>query len=167
MITGGGGFLGFTLAQHVVADGARVTLLDVHPPAQPLPDGITFLQGDITDAESVAVAAQGADVVYHVASYGMSANEQLRDPAKIHRINVQGTRNVLAACIKHGVRRLVYVSTVNVVFVGRPIINGDESSLPYPTTLQYYDRYSSTKAQAEQAVLAADGTGVSDVRAYG
>ena len=74
--------------------------------------------------------------------------------ADYHRANVVGTENVLAACRKHGVPRLVYTSSPSVVFDGRDMEGVDES-VPYPK--HYEAAYPQTKALAERAVLEANG----------
>ncbi|GIL78241.1 hypothetical protein Vretifemale_7671 [Volvox reticuliferus] len=160
LITGGSGFLGFRLATEVSRQGIEVVLLDVARPAQALPPGVHFVFGSVADATAVdaaftAVRDRPLDAVFHVASYGMSGWE-LRDRAKITSVNVGGTRNVISACLRYGVPRLVYVSTCNVIFVGRPISGGDETA-PYPPPNAYKDAYSFTKAQAERLVLEANG----------
>jgi nucleoside-diphosphate-sugar epimerase len=66
--------------------------------------------GDITDAAAVEKAVKGSDVVYHIAGLvDYSNNKEL-----LNAINVKGTENVLNACQKHGVGRLIYTSTVGV-----------------------------------------------------
>ena len=72
---------------------------------------------------------QGADIVFHTASFGMSGFEMVRDHL-IYQINVVGTQNVIRACKESCVNCLVYTSTANVVFCGQPIFLGDET-LPY------------------------------------
>lgn len=74
---------------------------------------------------------------------------------------LQGTENLLKACLAAGVCRLVYTSTYNVVYGGQEIINGDES-IPYWPVQSHADEYSRSKALAEMAVLAANGTPLSD-----
>ena len=74
--------------------------------------------------------------------------------------NVTGTQNVIAACKKHGVRRLVYTSTPSVVHAGKDVAGANES-LPYPKHFEAY--YSETKAKAEKAVLAANGPDLATV----
>jgi nucleoside-diphosphate-sugar epimerase len=73
---------------------------------------------------------------------------------------VTGTQNVIAACKKHGVRRLVYTSTPSVVHGGRDV-DGANESLPYPEHFEAY--YSETKAKAEKAVLGANGPDLATV----
>lgn len=115
-----------------------------------------FVQGDICSYEQVERAVAGVDCVFHIASYGMSGREQLNRNL-IEAVNVEGTQNILKACVEHGVHRLVYTSTFNVVFGGQEIVNGDES-LPYLPLDLHPDHYSRTKSLAEMAVLKANGT---------
>ncbi|XP_029986945.1 short-chain dehydrogenase/reductase family 42E member 1 isoform X1 [Sphaeramia orbicularis] len=156
LITGGCGYFGFRLASSLHKKGAKVTLFDTAPPTHEVPESIVFVQGDVRDYAQVEKAVTGVDCVFHIASYGMSGREQLNQQL-IEAVNVQGTQNVLKACIEHGVSRLVYTSTFNVVFGGQVIENGDES-LPYLPLHLHPDHYSRTKSLAEMAVLKANGT---------
>ncbi|KXS12958.1 hypothetical protein M427DRAFT_156987 [Gonapodya prolifera JEL478] len=97
-----------------------------------------------------------ADIVFLVASYGMSGVEMLNF-SQTRRVNVDGTHNVLQACITSHVPILIYTSSVNVVFGGQPIENADETYPVYPLN-EHTDEYSRTKAIAESAILAANGT---------
>ena len=94
---------------------------------------------------------RGADCVFHLASYGMSGKEmmQLR---RVDEVNINGTCHVLDACLEFGVERLVYVSTANVVFGGKEILNGNET-LPYFPIDHHIDPYGRSKSLAEQLVL--------------
>uniref|UniRef100_A0A8C1WCK9 Short chain dehydrogenase/reductase family 42E, member 2 n=1 Tax=Cyprinus carpio TaxID=7962 RepID=A0A8C1WCK9_CYPCA len=58
---------------------------------------------------------------------------------------------------QRGISKLIYTSTVNVAFAGRPIEDGDEDSVPCVPLDMHIDHYSRTKAIAERMVLAADG----------
>lgn len=133
-----------------------VILFDIAKAAQEMPEGIKFVQGDVCRASDVEEALHGVTCVFHVASYGMSGREQL-NRKRIEDVNVRGTENVIDACRKAGVSRLVYTSTYNVVFGGQVIENGDES-LPYLPLHLHPDHYSRTKAVAEMKVLEANGT---------
>lgn len=128
----------------------------MRPPSQELPEGIVFTKADIRDYTQVENAVRGVHCVFHIASYGMSGREQLKHKL-IEEVNVQGTENVLRACVAHGVPRLVYTSTYNVVFGGQVIRNGDES-LPYLPLHLHPDHYSRTKSVAEMQVLKANGS---------
>ncbi|XP_040837963.1 short-chain dehydrogenase/reductase family 42E member 1 [Ochotona curzoniae] len=158
LITGGGGYFGFRLGCALNQKGVRVILFDLHNPAPTLPEGVTFIGGDICRLSDLDEAFRDAHVtcVFHIASYGMSGREQL-NRSQIEEVNVGGTDNVLQACRRNGVPRLVYTSTFNVVFGGQTIKNGDES-LPYLPLHLYPDHYSRTKSIAEKKVLEANGT---------
>ncbi|XP_028087077.1 short-chain dehydrogenase/reductase family 42E member 1-like isoform X1 [Camellia sinensis] len=93
--------------------------------------------------------------VFHRASYGMSGKEMLQF-GRVDDVNINGTCHVLEACVEHGVKRLVYVSTYNVVFGGKEIINGNET-LPYFPLHDYVDPYSRNKCIAKQLVLKSNG----------
>lgn len=160
VITGGCGYFGYRLACSLQRKGAKVILFDKILPEENVPEDILSVQGDICDYADVVKAISGATCVFHIASYGMSGKEQLNQHM-IEEVNVQGTQNILKACIEHRVPRLVYTSTFNVVFGGQVIENGDES-LPYLPLHLHPDHYSRTKALAEMAVLKANGTVLKD-----
>ncbi|KAF5903652.1 putative short-chain dehydrogenase/reductase family 42E member 2, partial [Clarias magur] len=129
LVTGGAGFFGFRLGKALAMQGISVILLDLHQPRWELPDGAVFLQGDVRDYDTLYKACAGVDCIFHTASYGMSGPEQLRKEL-VESVNVGGTNNVINVCCERGVSRLVYTSTVNVVFAGKPIEDGDEDSVP-------------------------------------
>ncbi|KAH9494403.1 hypothetical protein Btru_021811 [Bulinus truncatus] len=76
VITGGGGFPGFSLGKGLVKKGHRVRLFDIREPVWELEEGMEFIQGDIVDQKKLCEVVKGANVVYHLASYGMSGREQ-------------------------------------------------------------------------------------------
>ncbi|XP_059214631.1 short-chain dehydrogenase/reductase family 42E member 1 [Centropristis striata] len=160
LITGGCGYVGYRLACSLHKKGANIILFDTVPPNQKVPEDMLFIQGDISEYAHVEKAVAGVDCVFHIASYGMSGREQLNRQL-IEAVNVQGTQNVLKACLEHRVSRVVYTSTFNVVFGGQVIENGDES-LPYLPLHLHPDHYSRTKSLAEMAVLKANGTALKD-----
>lgn len=161
LITGGSGYFGYRLACSLLhKKGVNILLFDMSPPTQELPEGITFLQGDIRDYAQVVKAVTGVDCVFHIASYGMSGREQL-NRSLIEDVNVQGTEHVIRACVERGVARLVYTSTFNVVFGGQ-VIEGGNESLPYLPLHLHPDHYSRTKSIAEMAVMKANGTALED-----
>ncbi|KAM6223809.1 short-chain dehydrogenase/reductase family 42E member 1 [Rhynchocyon petersi] len=158
LITGGGGYVGFRLGCALSQRGVRVILFDISSPIQTLPEGITFVRGDIRHLRDIENAFQAVAItcVFHIASHGMSGREQL-DRRLIEEVNIGGTDNILWACRRWAVPRLVYTSTFNVVFGGQVIINGDES-LPYLPLHLHPDHYSRTKSIAEKKVLDANCT---------
>uniref|UniRef100_A0A8C3VLM8 Short chain dehydrogenase/reductase family 42E, member 2 n=1 Tax=Catagonus wagneri TaxID=51154 RepID=A0A8C3VLM8_9CETA len=157
LVTGGGGYLGSTLGSSLAKNGVSVILLDLRRPQQELCPGTEFIQADVRDAEALHRAFEGVDCVFHMASYGMSGAEKLQKE-QIESINVGGTKLVIDACVRRRVPRLIYTSTVNVAFGGKPIEQGDEDSVPYFPLEKHVDHYSRTKAIADQLTLMANGT---------
>ncbi|OMO67041.1 3-beta hydroxysteroid dehydrogenase/isomerase [Corchorus capsularis] len=111
----------------------------------------TYVSTDLRNKAQVLKALEGAEVVFHMAAPNSSINNyQLH-----HSVNVQGTKNIIDACVELKVKRLIYTSSPSVVFDGvHGIINGNES-LPYPPN--HNDSYSATKAEGETLVLKSNG----------
>lgn len=111
-------------------------------------EGVKMVVGDLTKLEQVKAAFAGMEVVFHVASPPpLSNNVKL-----FEAVNVQGTQNVVDACLSEGVARLVFTSSASVVYEGSNQAGADES-LPYPA--KFRDDYCRTKAEAEQIVTKA------------
>ncbi len=149
LVTGGGGFLGSAIVRQLRArgDAVRSFSRSEHPHLAAL--GTEQARGDIADAEAVERAAEGCDAVIHVA-----AKAGIWGPAaEYEAANVHGTMNVIAACRRHRIRRLVYTSTPSVVAAGHDIEGGNES-LPYPD--RFLADYPRTKAIAEGGVRCAN-----------
>jgi nucleoside-diphosphate-sugar epimerase len=147
LVTGGGGFLGSAIVRMLRAEGHAVRSLTRHryPHLDAL--GVTQFLGNVADPEVVSMAVAGCLTVFHVA-----AKAGLWGPySEYYRSNVLGTKNVIAACREHSVRRLIYTSSPSVVFTGHDLEGVDES-VPYA---KHYDAaYPATKAIAERLVLA-------------
>ncbi|XP_029857802.1 putative short-chain dehydrogenase/reductase family 42E member 2 isoform X3 [Aquila chrysaetos chrysaetos] len=158
MVTGGGGYLGYNLGCALVRSGIAVVLFDVRKPRWDIPNGADFFKGDVRDYDAVFKACEGVDCVFHVAACGMSGLEQLQKKDQIESINVGGTKIIIDVCKQRNISRLIYTSTVNVVFGGNPIEEGDEETVPYFPLEKQFNHYSRTKAIADQMVLAANGT---------
>ena len=149
LVTGGGGFLGFTIVQMLVARGDEVIVLcrSEYPALAAL--GVTVIRGDIAQPDIVIKAAKDCHAVIHTAAKaGMWGSFEL-----YHSANVSGTENVIAACRHHQIGRLVYTSSPSVAYDREGSEGGDER-LEYPGS--YHSHYSATKATAERAILAAN-----------
>lgn len=109
-----------------------------------------MIRADLRDEGAVAAACRGADCVFHVA--GLSGIGVIKRP--FFENNTLATQNVIDACARCGVGRLVYTSSPSVVFDGGDQCGIDESA-PYPT--RWLGHYQHSKAVAEQAVLSANG----------
>ncbi|KAK6312166.1 hypothetical protein J4Q44_G00178300 [Coregonus suidteri] len=156
LVTGGAGYFGLRLGSALASQGVSVVLLDLHKPPWDTPDGTVFHQSDIRDYDSLYKICEGVDCIFHTASYGMSGPEQLRKE-QVESVNVGGTNNVINVCVEKGITRLVYTSTINVTFAGKPIEEGDEDSLPCVPLDMHIDHYSRTKSISDQMVLTANG----------
>ena len=148
LVTGGGGFLGRGIVNRLVERGHKVRVLARGSYPELSSKGVEVIRGDLSDGSTVRAACAGCDVVFHA---GAKAGVWGRHDDYV-QTNLEGTRNVLAACELHKVPRLVYTSSPSVTFDGHEAINSDES-LPYPE--RFETSYSETKAAAERLVLLA------------
>lgn len=150
LVTGGGGFLGRHIVKQLLARGDEVAVFSrgAYPNLEAM--GATVIRGDLQDSEAVNQACMGMDVVFHVAA---KANPW--GPWKsFYQTNVVGTQNVIDACRKQGIRKLIFTSTPSVIANGKSRSGVDEST-PYPAHFEAH--YPHTKAIAEQMVIEANG----------
>ncbi len=153
LITGATGAVGLRVVQALHDSGYAVRTLSLDPPAIGLfPDAVEAKVGDITVAPFVEQAVHDVDAVMHLAAllHVVNPPESLR--LEYQRINVDGTASVVEACLKVGLQRLVFFSTIAVYPDGADHILTEES-LPCP---QSY--YAETKLAAERIVLEAKRT---------
>lgn len=156
LVTGAGGFLGQGIVSALRARGDEVVSLQRghYPALEAL--GVEVNRGDIAEREHVVRAAEGCDAVIHAAAKaGVWGDYQ-----DYYRSNVTGTLNVIAACRENSIARLVYTSSPSIVFTGEDE-NGIDESTPLPG--HYLTNYQSTKAEAEEAVLAANDESLASV----
>lgn len=110
LVTGASGFVGWHVARLLIDKGHKVRALVRSRPVAGL--DVETVSGDLRDRASLDKAVAGCGVVFHVA-----ADYRLwtRDPAEMHRSNVEGTMNLLKAARDAGVERTVYTSTVGCI----------------------------------------------------
>ena len=114
LVTGGGGFLGKAIVKLLLARGDQVRSFSrgAYPELARL--GVEHIVGELDDAAAVRRAAEGCDIVFHVA-----AKAGVWGPYdEFYRANVVGTRHVIDACRVHNIRRLFHTSSPSVVFDG-------------------------------------------------
>jgi nucleoside-diphosphate-sugar epimerase len=156
LVTGPGGFLGGAIARRLLDRGDHVKGLARGSYPELEAKGIELLRGDLSNAADVSLAAQDCDVVFHVAAKaGIWGPE-----AEYRKTNVDGTQNIINACLEHKIPRLVYTSTPSVVFNGRDMEAADEST---PYSDHFLTAYPRTKAEAERLVLLANGATLATV----
>src|SRR5271166_4601740 len=146
-LTGATGFLGSHVARVLAEQGAELRLL-VRPTSDVRNiEGLNAdrVAGDLRDAASIEKALAGCDVVFHVAA---DYRLWVRDPDEMYRSNVEGTRSVLEAARKRGVRRVVYTSSVATMGFTSNGTLADEAS---PVSLEnMIGPYKRSKFMAEQ-----------------
>lgn len=147
-ITGASGFIGGKIAERLIADGRRVRVLSRRPLPELEARGAEVIPGDLDDMHALRRGCASAETVFHVAGrVGVWGPQQ-----EFFRVNVGGTRNVLAACREAGVSRLIYTSSPSVVYNGGDLAGVDESA---PLCTAAPCAYPTSKAAAEREVLSA------------
>lgn len=149
LVTGAGGFLGRYIVELLLEKNYQVSGLGRTPHQDLIEKGIEWHAVDLRDYPAVLNAVAGHDAIIHCAS----KIAMWGDWNEFIAINLTGTQNLLKACKKHGVRKLVYTSTPSVVF-GKDSIEGGDETLPYPENT--VSRYGRSKAMAEKEVLEAN-----------
>jgi len=156
-VTGATGFLGSHVARVLSESGADLRLL-VRPTSdlrniQGLRSDLVV--GDLREPETFAKALVGCDALFHVAA---DYRIWVRDPNEMYRSNVDGTRFLLSAAQKYGVRRLVYTSSVATMGFKADGSPADEDS---PVSLNdMIGPYKRSKFLAEQVAIDAAKSGV-------
>jgi dihydroflavonol-4-reductase len=116
---------------------------------------VEVCEGDLGDSSSLERGAQGCDGLFHVAAdYRLGAP----DPAQLYRVNVEGTRNVLNAAQRAGVRRIVYTSSVATIGIPADGTPGDERT--QSSLANMIGHYKRSKYLAEQVVRDAAQGGI-------
>ncbi|MBT4530093.1 MAG: NAD-dependent epimerase/dehydratase family protein [Phycisphaerae bacterium] len=113
LVTGGAGFIGSHLTQHLTSLGAYVRVLDdlsTGHRTNLCPIDATLIEGSILDNDILEETSQGCSLVFHEAAF-VSVPESFEDKDRCRTINVEGTSNVLRAAQKAGCERVVFAST--------------------------------------------------------
>jgi len=145
LVTGSTGFIGRHVVGQLVRSGASVRALERHPG----PDGnglVEHIRGDVLDPRSVDRAIEECDTIYHLAAY---AHAWAKSPSAFFDVNVGGTRCVLDAALRQGVRRVVVTSSV--VTMGSA--NGQPASESTPRHTPALTQYERSKVAEEETAL--------------
>ncbi|MHB8068229.1 MAG: hopanoid-associated sugar epimerase [Desulfobaccales bacterium] len=149
LVTGGTGFVGRAVVTELLDAGAQVRVL-ARNPEHPALSGleVEVAAGDLRDAVSLERAVKGCTRVFHVAA---DYRLWVPDPREMYAINVEGTRQLLAAAAAAGVERVVYTSTVGAL--GNPG-DGTPGTEETPVSLgEMVGHYKRSKFLAEQVAL--------------
>src|SRR4051812_23156714 len=154
-VTGGSGFIGGRLIERPVGEGGRGRAPGRSPEADARVEGLgaEAVRGDLDSGAALRAGSHGCAHVFHAAAH-LGADGDLK---AFERVNVQGTKNLLAAARDAEVKRFVHVGTEAALMAGEPLIEADERTPLRPDSPV---PYSATKAQAEIAVLGASEEGV-------
>jgi dihydroflavonol-4-reductase len=146
LVTGATGFIGSHVARAFLHHGYDVRALvraDAGHRQAPLADGVEWVTGDLADVRSLEAACDGCEAVAHVAAmYELWAPR----PRAFYEVNVEGTRALIDAASRAGVRRMVYTSSVSTIPPG-----SDERAFAEPA--QVHSHYKRSKILAERVVL--------------
>lgn len=164
LVTGATGHVGLTLVQRLVAEGKTVHTL-AYDTGRSLDElkrlGVRHWHADVSRYADIAPAFAGVETVFHLAA---RVSYRDRGWAELKAVNVDGARNVIAACRQHGIRRLVHFSSIEalspypvdqVLDETRPLVD-DQFRFPYPRS----------KAMGQRLVLDAQRDGLDAVIIY-
>jgi dihydroflavonol-4-reductase len=156
-VTGATGFLGSHVARVLSEQGANLRLL-VRPTSNLRNlEGLKAetATGDLRDAASLEKAMSGCDTVFHVAA---DYRLWVQDPDAMYKSNVEGTRAMLEAARKNGVRRIVYTSSVATMgFTSKGHPADEDSPVSLADMIGHYKR---SKFMAEQVAMEAGRNGL-------
>ena len=156
LVTGGSGFLGHHIVSLLSTRKActKLTVLDLKQPSNPVP-GVDYQNGDFTDYDAMLSLFKKLkpEAVVHTASPIHTSKREI-----LEKVNVDGTKSLIRAAQETGVKAFVYTSSASVIHDTKAnLVNADES---YPLIMgaDQPEYYTTTKAQAEQHVLASNRT---------
>ncbi len=160
LVTGATGYLGMALVRELRAQGREVRAMVRHWDAEErlVGTGASAVLGDVNRPETLPPALEGVSRVFHLAGV---VGHRASDEERLQRVNVEGTRNLLAAAAAANVERIVYTSSVGAM--------GPAGNPEYPRSEQHFlldgddgrgdFRYSRSKAQGEALALEAAAAG--------
>src|SRR4051794_32080543 len=132
LVTGGAGFIGSNLAEGLIREGAKVTILDnlstgFRDNLEEIDGDFEFVEGDLNDDRALSKAIEDTEIVFHEAALP-SVPRSVEDPAETHKACVDGTFNLLLKARDNGVRRLIYAASSSAY--------GDQPTLPKVETMR-------------------------------
>jgi dihydroflavonol-4-reductase len=159
-VTGGNGFIGSHVVQALKKRGYDVTALVGNDIDLANLDGVDVevRELDLLDERSIERALEGGEALFHTAAcYSFWE----RDRERVYRVNVEGTRAVLAAAMKLGYRKAVYTSSTATLAPAFGTAEEDEDSIYDPR--RFHGHYKASKVMAETAALRVAANGLATV----
>ena len=135
LVTGGAGFIGSNLADELIQQGARVSIIDnfttgFRENLEEIEGDFDFIEGDITDDAAVIKAIEGTEVVFHEAALP-SVPRSVENPEETNRVCVNGTLNLLIKAKGAGVKRFIYAASSS-AYGNQPTLPKVETMRPDP-----------------------------------
>ncbi len=132
LVTGGAGFIGSNLADGLIAQGAKVVIIDnfitgFRENLDEIEGDFEFVEGDINDDNALGKALDGVEIVFHQAALP-SVPRSIEDPLETHQACVNGTLNLLLKSKESSVKRFIYA--------GSSSAYGDQEALPKVETMR-------------------------------
>jgi len=136
IVTGGAGFIGSALVRTLLAAGGQVRVIDNllsgrEANLADVREQMEWDRSDIRDASAMLSAIRGGEIVFHLAAIP-SVPRSIQDPVPSHEINIDGTFNVLRACVDAKVRRVVYAASSS-AYGDTEVLPKEETMLPRPS----------------------------------
>jgi nucleoside-diphosphate-sugar epimerase len=132
LVTGGAGFIGSNLADELIKQGAKVSIIDnlvtgFRENLEEIAGDFDFIEGDLNDNEALRKALQEVEIVFHQAALP-SVPRSVEDPTATHEACVNGTFNLLLKAKDAGVKRVIYAASSSAY--------GDQPTLPKVETMR-------------------------------
>jgi len=143
-VIGGMGFIGRHLVDRLSSGGHTIRVVSRSAGGASGSSGVECVRGSVANAEDMLKALEGSEVVYFLATGGGQAwSDYERD-------FVQGARNVGNACLQHGVKRLVYTSSIAALYLGDAGVLTEADGVDKKPELRSF--YSRAKIEAERVL---------------
>ena len=143
-VTGATGFVGRNLVKALAENGEEITCL-----VRKIPEdlkGVKFVKGDINNKGVIESAIKDKDVVYHLVGVGNINSISNKDYLFFKKINVEGTRNIMDACLKYKIKKIIYLSsTASMGLIKKPLVNEEDKCNPKTP-------YQRSKYESEQLI---------------
>lgn len=147
-VTGGDGFLGSNLVEDLIQRGYHVTVMVQPGRSTGLLDSmdLTQVEGDLLDQQSILDITKGQDAIIHIAAI---TDVWPAQAPKYWKVNVEGTQNIINACLANGVQRLIHCSSASAFRYGSKAQPGTEETPGTGGLLDYID----SKKKGQEIVM--------------
>jgi len=152
LITGSSGFMGKYLVKEFLDADCPINVnkligFDQQKDKSIQDDRFSFIKGDVRSFQDVSNACKDIDLVVHAAAI---VDWGTRPESEVYDVNVKGTENIVRACKENNVKAMIFTSSLDAVFTGKPQVDIDES-VAYPE--KFHSMYCKSKCLGEKIVL--------------